>query len=219
MSTPPTTPPTGRPPSYSVFKNPTFWVAILGLPLLVPLATLANNAFESCREGGIACSGQVGDTLGGISNFVTMIVVVISALYAFREVERGRRLHSEEVRADAAREVWRAAYGLSRDLHNLLGHIKPVHKMQEVEIYVQDLRNSFVVFRDALADASMFFDPAVIDGLAALLAIRDRVDIVVNGKRKGSEDLDEVDRCMNDLAVCGERVRELLRPHATLTSA
>ncbi len=50
--------------------------------------------------------GQLGDTVGGLSNFVTMVVAVAAATYARREVQRAREQHSNELRAAKAFELW-----------------------------------------------------------------------------------------------------------------
>lgn len=51
--------------------------------------------------------GTIGDAFGGCANFITLGVVIYGAFWARKEVRRARSIHKHQLRADAARQIFR----------------------------------------------------------------------------------------------------------------
>jgi hypothetical protein len=70
--------------------------------------------------GGVEGAGQIGDVVGGISNFVTSFVVTISAWFATRQFSKYREEHSHTVRSQVAMEMWRGTFSYASRIAELI---------------------------------------------------------------------------------------------------
>lgn len=137
-------------------------------------------------------SGQFGDTLGGIANAVTTLIVFTSAIWATREAKRIREQHVREVRGDAARQIWRSVYLFARAIGDVCSLIQEVgvpalkehstpglRLREEVRERGLQVAREQRMFREAVADARLIFDGATTEPLGALWKERQPVILLL----------------------------------------
>lgn len=104
-----------------------------------------------------AFRGTVGDTLGGFSNLVTMLVVLYGANWARREVRRARQLLAHETQVASARDLWRATSGLTKACGVVVQMLVARRPFGEFQSAVGQLPSAHDRFTEVLADSSLFF--------------------------------------------------------------
>lgn len=159
-----------------------------------------------------ALLGTVGDTVGGLANLVTMGFVIAGFFWGRAELKRWRQQHAEEVRADAARTVYRTAHELlteARLLRLASGYAGDDGKIRQHKQRLNELAERG---RAAIADARLVLGESVVDALHSLTAATDRA--VSFGDRRDRPESREVDR---ELDRVSSALLEVLRPYATLT--
>jgi hypothetical protein len=189
---------------------------VVGALLVGLFAYLLSRVYELHSDSeGWARAGVFGDAIGGISNFISMIVIAITAIYATHEVSRIRKESADEVRADAARQIWRATFGLGRDMRNLF---KLVINGTPGAALMQTAQNrleaSYLQFRDALSDAELFFGPEVVGPIEEIGAFREHVFSVATNLQASSPE--ELEKASAELDLKLRAVEKTLRPYAAL---
>jgi hypothetical protein len=137
-------------PDHADFAKRIVRLVICGVAAVFGLAWFSGYARTNSEFG------TFGDALGGVSNFVTMIVVVASAVYATRQVKLNREQHRREVLAEEARTVWRL---IRRHVRHLSTFIKASRHFNSATAHAAKSRasDSAIEMLDAILDAKLYF--------------------------------------------------------------
>ncbi len=159
--------------------------------------------------------GTVGDTIGGISNLFTMLIALGALFFARNEVRRARALHAAEVRADAARSVWRTAHAYARDTVAVLKMaVDEDRKAPAFAHFHGAFRASMLAFQDVSADGTLFFEQDIHEVLLKLALECGKAAELLNEKSPDKKLLAEQGQ---RVWLCALSLKDLIRPHAILT--
>lgn len=156
--------------------------------------------------------GTVGDAVGGLANGVTMIFVIVGFSWAKNEVHRNRTQHADEVRAAAAREIYRAVHAMLTDVLRYRGMTNVVTPAAKREALKSEIDLQMPVLRQAIADASLIFGDDLKTLIHRLVAAADLALAM-----SPHESLEKARTLDTELTEVRQALLDYLQPIATLS--